>query len=91
MERGGQGDEDRTSRRSAQEQLRAALDKDWGAERDAGAEEGEKPSIRERLEDVLNKPRERLEPEVELQKERDRERETERDGHREGLGRGLRH
>ena len=70
-ERGVQSDEE--PRRSAQEQLRAALDKDRRAERDAGAEDGEKPSIRERLDDVLNKPRERLEIDAEREVEKDRE------------------
>ena len=91
VERGGQSDEDRTSRRSAREQLRAALDKDRGAERGAGAEERDAPSIRDRLEDVLNTPRKRLEPGGEPEKDRDRDREAERDGHREGPSRGLGH
>ena len=78
-ERGGQSDEE--PKRSVQERLREALDKDQGAGRDAGAEEGEKPSIRERLDDVLNKPRERLE--IEDEPERDREIENEREIDRE--------
>jgi len=65
--------------RDAQERLREALDKDRGAERDAGAEDGEKPSIRERLDDVLNKPRERLELEDEPEKDREVESEKEVD------------
>ncbi|MEP2153444.1 MAG: molybdopterin-guanine dinucleotide biosynthesis protein MobA, partial [Roseobacter sp.] len=66
-EQGGQSDEE--PKQSAQERLREALDKDQGAEPDAVAEDGEKPSIRERLNYVLNKPRERLEIEDEPQKD----------------------
>jgi hypothetical protein len=86
--RGGQSDEEPT--RSAQERLREALDKDQGAERDAGTEDGEKPSIRERLDDVLNKPRERLEIEDEPEKDREveNEKEIDRDVDRD---RGLSH
>ncbi len=80
-ERGGQSDEEPT--RSAQERLREALDKDQGPERDQGAEEGEKPSIRERLDDVLNKPRERLEIEDERDQEKDQEVENDREIDRE--------
>ena len=87
-ERGGQSDEE--PKRSAQERLREALDKDQGAERDAGAEDGEKPSIRERLDDVLNKPRERLE--IEDEPERDREVESEKEIDRDvDRDRGLSH
>ncbi|WP_282063920.1 MobQ family relaxase [Roseobacter litoralis] len=75
--RGGQSDEE--PGRSAQERLREALDKDRGAERDAGAEDREKPSIRERLDDVLNKSRERLELEDEPEKNREVESEKEID------------
>ena len=83
---GGQSDEEH--RRSAQERLREALDKDRGAERDA--EDGEKPSIRERLDDVLNKPRERLE--LENEPEKDREVESEKEIDREvDRDRGLSH
>lgn len=72
-ERGVQSDEE--PRRSAQERLREALDKDQGGELD----EGKKPSIRERLDDVLNKPRERLEIEDEPEKDREVESEKEID------------
>ena len=75
--RGGQSDEE--PRRSAQERLREALDKDQGGERDAGAEDGDKPSIRERLDDVLNKPREKLGIEDERDQEKDQEVEKDRD------------
>jgi hypothetical protein len=87
-ERGVQGDEE--PKRSAQERLREALDKDQGVERDAGAEDGEKPSIRQRLDDVLNKPREKLEIEDEPQKDREveSEKEIDRDADRD---RGLSH
>ncbi|MEP4921972.1 MAG: MobA/MobL family protein, partial [Roseibium sp.] len=76
-EHGGQSDEE--PKRSVQERLREALDKDQGVERDAGLDESEKPSIRERLDDVLNKPRERLELEDEPQKDREVESEKEID------------
>ena len=86
--RGGQSDEE--PKRSAQERLREALDKDRGTERDAGAEDGEKPSIRERLDDVLNKPRERLE--IEDEPEEDREVESEKEIDRDvDRDRGLSH
>ena len=87
-ERGVQSDEE--PKRSAQERLREALDKDQGAERDVGVEDGEKPSIRERLDDVLNKPREKLEIEEEPQKNREveNEKEIDRDVDRD---RGLSH
>jgi hypothetical protein len=78
-ERGVQSDEERDRPRNARERLREALDKDRGVGRDAGAEDGAKPSIRERLDDVLNKPRERLEIEDEPQKDREVESEKEID------------
>jgi len=87
-ERGGQSDEE--PKRSAQERLREAMDKDQGAERDAGTENSEKPSIRERLDDVLNKPRERLQ--IEDEPEKDREVESEKEIDREvDRDRGLSH
>ncbi|MFV1681983.1 MobQ family relaxase [Phaeobacter sp. JH20_14] len=87
-ERGGQSEEE--PRRSAQERLREALDKDRGASQDAGKEEGEKPSIRERLDDVLNKSRERLE--IKDEPEKDREVESEKEIDREvDRDRGLSH
>ena len=76
-ERGGQSDEE--PRRNTQERLRKAQDKDRGAERDMGAEDGERPSIRERLDDVLNKPRKQLEIEDEPQKDREVENKCEID------------
>ncbi len=86
--RGGQSDEE--PKRSAQERLREALDKGQGAERDAGGEDREKPSIRERLDDVLNKPRERLE--IEDEPNKDREVESEKEIDREvDRDRGLSH
>lgn len=78
-ELGVQSDEERDRPRNAQERLREALDKDRRVERDAGTEDGQKPSIRERLDDVLNKPRERLEIEDESQKDREAESEKEID------------
>ncbi|MGB3246785.1 MAG: MobQ family relaxase [Sulfitobacter sp.] len=87
-ERGVQSDEE--PKRSAQERLREALDKDQGAERDVGVEDGENPSIRERLDDVLNKPRERLE--IEDKPEKDREVESEKEIDRDvDRDRGLSH
>ena len=87
-DRGGQSDEE--PKRSAQERLREALDKEQGVERDAGAEDGENPSIRERLDDVLNKQRERLE--LEDEPEKDREVESEKEIDREvDRDRGLSH
>ncbi len=67
--------------RPPQDRLRAAPDKDQRGERDVDAEGGKKPSIRERLDDVLNKPRERLE--IEDEPEKDREVENEREIDRE--------
>lgn len=69
------------------ERLREALDLDRG---DGGSEDGEKRSIRERLDDVLNKPREGLEVEDEPKKEREVEnkREIEREVDR-GRGHSL--
>lgn len=86
-ERGGQSDEEQ--KRSPQERLREALDKDQGVERDVDAEGGKKPSIRERLDDVLNKPRERLEiEEPDKDREVESEKEIDRDVDRD---RGLSH
>lgn len=78
-ERGVQSDEELGRSHNAQERLREVLDKDRGAERDVGAEDGEKPSIRERLDDVLNKPHERLKLEDEPEKDREVESEKEMD------------
>jgi hypothetical protein len=78
-ERGVQSDEEPGRPRNAQERLREALDKDRGAERDASVGDGEKPSIRERLDNVLNKPRERLAIEDERELEEDQEIEKARD------------
>ena len=56
---------------------------DGHSDREHGVEAGPKPSIRERLDDVLNKPREKLEiedeREVESEKEIDNEREIDRE------------
>lgn len=69
--------------------LRAALDQDRGGEVERDAGDG-RPSIRERLDAVLNKPRERLELENEPQKNREveSEREIDREVDRD---RGLSH
>ena len=77
--RGARSDEELGGKRSARERLREALDKARRAERDAGADDREKPSIHERLDDVLNKSRERLEPEGEREVEKDEEVENDRD------------
>jgi len=65
---------------------------DGHSDREQGVEPEPKPSIRERLEDVLNKPREKLdiedEREVESEKEIDNEREIDREVDRD---RGLSH
>ncbi|WP_281859099.1 MobQ family relaxase [Litoreibacter halocynthiae] len=89
-ERGVQSGDEPGRPRNAQERLREALDKDRGVELDAGAEDDKKPSIRERLDEVLNKPRERLEIEDEPEKDREveSENEIERDVDRD---RGLSH
>lgn len=55
------------------------IDKERGAERDAGVEDSDKPSIRERLDDVLNKPRESLELDDGREEEKDQGVEKERD------------
>ena len=83
---------ERTERGRAQERLREALDRDRGDERDAGVEDSQKPSIRERLDAVLNKPRERLEIEDEHDAEKDRKVKNEREIDREvDRDRGLSH
>lgn len=67
------------------ERLREALDRDRGGDGPEESDGGEKRSIRERLDDVLNKPRERLgiedEPKTEREVENEREidREIDRD------------
>ena len=91
LESGGPRAE-RPDRGQAQERLRETpdRDRDGGTGEVAGERDG--PSIRERLEAVLNKPRERLEVEEEreVEPEKERDREGERDTHREGPSRGLR-
>ena len=60
------------------------------SDREQGVEPGPKPSIRERLDDVLNKPREKLD--IETEPKRDREVESEREIDREvDRDRGLSH
>lgn len=61
--------EERPDHSRVQERLRETLGRDRGVAADAGA----KPSVRERLDAVLNKPRERLELEDEREPERDEE------------------
>lgn len=75
------GLEPRADRGRAQERLREALDRDRGdgIERNGEVErDGDKPSIRERLDAVLNKPRERLEIEDERERELEKAREIEK-------------
>ncbi|MEL6830858.1 MAG: MobA/MobL family protein, partial [Pseudomonadota bacterium] len=86
-------------RNYARERLKEIMEKDAGRDGQAavhkleghsdpdlgggtGGEEG-KPSVNERLKDVLNKPRERLVSETEREVERDREAEKEREVDRE--------
>ena len=74
-----EADVERDSPGRGRERLREALDRDRGGEGPETSEDGEKRSIRERLDDVLNKPRERLEIEDEREAERDVENEREID------------
>ena len=73
----------------AQERLRDTLGKARGSEAEAGGdtESGKKPSIRERLDDVLHKPRDTLTHEDDLEQDRDEEIENTRDRDR-GIGDG---
>ena len=87
------------SRNYARERLKEIMEKDAGRDGQAavhkldghndpdlgggsGSEEG-KPSVNERLKDVLNKPRERLVSENEREAEKDREADNEREVDRE--------
>jgi hypothetical protein len=91
--------------KTARERLKGILDRDSAegpqasshkldghSDREQGVKLGPKPSIRERLDDVLNKPREKLdledEREMESEKEIDNEREIDREVDRD---RGLSH
>jgi len=67
---------ERADRSRSQERLRETLDRDRGdgIERDGG----DRPSIRERLDAVLNKPRERLDLEDERERELEKDREIEK-------------
>ena len=83
------------SRNYARERLKKIMEKDAGrdgqaavhkldghSENDMGEETGRearKPSVNERLKDVLNKPREKLQIEDERDQERDQEVEADRD------------
>lgn len=72
------------------ERLREALDRERGRDGPELSEGSEKPSIRERLDNVLNKPREKLEIEEEQKQERDQKVENKREINRElGRDRGL--
>ena len=78
-EAGEQSDVEPGNLRAVNDRLREALDRDRG-DSGAGVSEGDgKRSIRERLDDVLNKPRERLELEDEPEKDREVENEREID------------
>ncbi|KEP68135.1 molybdopterin-guanine dinucleotide biosynthesis protein MobA [Thioclava dalianensis] len=78
---GPEAETERTDRGRAQERLRETLGKDRGdgIERDGEVErDGDRPSIRERLDAVLNKPRERLDIKDERERELEKAREIER-------------
>ena len=78
---GPEAETERTDRGRAQERLRETLGKDRGdgIERDGEVErDGDRPSIRERLDAVLNKPRERLDVEDERERELEKAREIEK-------------
>ena len=72
------------------ERLREALDRDRGGDGPEESDGGKKRSIRERLDDVLNKPRQRLgiEDEPKTEREVENEREIDREVDRD---RGLSH
>ena len=88
------GSEAETERGRAQERLRETLGKDRGdgIERDGDVERdgGDRPSIRERLDAVLNKPRERLDLDIKDERERELEKAREIEKARE-LDRGPTH
>ncbi|MEM5542637.1 hypothetical protein WNY61_07785 [Sulfitobacter sp. AS92] len=73
-ERGGQSDEVQANLREVNDRLREALGKNRESAEHDGLNKDDR-SIRERLDDVLNKPRERLE----IEDEREVEREVEKD------------
>ena len=85
---------ERIDRGRAQERLRETLGKDRGdgIERDGEVEcdGGDRPSIRERLDAVLNKPRERLDLDIKDERERELEKAREIERARE-LDRGPTH
>ena len=90
---GPEADAERADRSRAQERLREALGKDRGdgIERDGEVErDGDKPSIRERLDAVLNKPRERLDLDIKDERERELEKAREIEKARD-LDRGPTH
>lgn len=88
------GSEAETERGRAQERLRETPGKDRGdgIERDGDVERdgGDRPSIRERLDAVLNKPRERLDLDIKDERERELEKAREIEKARE-LDRGPTH
>lgn len=71
-EAGGQSVEDPSDLRRVNDRLRETLGRSEGAEADRDDDGADKPSIRERLEGVLNKPRETLERGDGRDAERDR-------------------
>ena len=92
---GQSDEEQPRARNYARERLKEIMEKDAGRDgqaavhkldghsdpelgQDTGREE-RKPSLNERLKDVLNKPREKLEIEEEREKDKDREVENERE------------
>ncbi len=79
MERREKAAAERDSPGREQERLHAALDRDRSEGASGGSQNGEKRSIRDRLDDVLNKPREHLEIEDEREAEKDQEVEKDSD------------
>nr|WP_290919641.1 MobA/MobL family protein [Hyphomonas sp. 34-62-18] len=72
---GPEAETERTDPSQAQERLRETLSRDRG---DGIERDGDRPSIRERLDAVLNKPRERLDIEDERERELEKAREIEK-------------
>ena len=95
QERGGQNNEEQAGGRNyARDRLKEIMDKDAGRDGQAAVHkldghsdpeigEERKPSVNERLKDVLNKPREKLEIEEERDVEKDQEVENDREIDRE--------
>ncbi len=69
--------EDRPGPNRAEERLREALGRGRGVEADDDRGDSDRPSIRELLDEVLNKPRERLDTEDERERELEKAKEIE--------------